>query len=229
MKHKLKKINRGIVLAVILVIVMTIYIIIDYSNFKKEIPMIKTTVTDYVDELSQFNIAPEKYQSTKCVYSDEDKNSRISEFNVFADKYWTNNDYNDEPWTTEKKEFKNLFASYIDDLEKGFITECSSDVENIIVKKDGPNSAVVVVKYKINYVGSNRVKIINNDDGYGYYDYDEEKVQTDALYKHIDEISSELNLYRTDDGWKVYNCWSYIINSNKKKLSDIEKSEGSEG
>ena len=227
MKHRLKKINRGIVLAVILIIGLTIYIICDYSKFKKETPLIEQTLTDYITEFSEATVTPEKYQKLNAVYSDEDSAALTNKLYGIIDNYWTINNYNNNDWGLTKSETKGEIDSFVKHKERGFIKEVSVDMNKFIVKKDGPNSALVIVSYNLSCIGNQDARMLFPNDHY-YYDEehfdDEPPKQTNALYKHTNEMHSEVKLYRTKDGWKIYDAWTYSNFTHSRKINDTENS-----
>ena len=61
-KTVLRKINRGIVLGVILLIGLVIFLVIDDQNFQRQQPEIQRMVEQYLQDVSEISIFPEQYQ-----------------------------------------------------------------------------------------------------------------------------------------------------------------------
>ena len=63
MKNVYKRINRGLVLAGVLLVGFVIYVISDTLQFKKTKPLLKDMAADYMQKLCELNVTPEKYRS----------------------------------------------------------------------------------------------------------------------------------------------------------------------
>ena len=58
MKRFLKKVNRGLVLAGLILIGFVIYIIFDMNSFKKNKPQIAQTLKEYISEIEDVAVTP---------------------------------------------------------------------------------------------------------------------------------------------------------------------------
>lgn len=210
MKNKLKRINRGLVLGGIIIVVMVFYIIIDARNFKSEKPQIEQTVSDFVTELAEFNVTPEKYRTDGIEYSTEDAEKRISEFEKFTDKYWTAGEpaLDDFGWASYMSTFRSSMKDVIDQVDRGYITSYSAQPSNVEISKDGPNAAIVTCEINTLYTCINNSIIISpmgNDDYYDDTPYEDEMLKVSRSFE------CTFNMERTSDGWKIISCECYTI------------------
>lgn len=213
MKRFIKRMNRGIVLAVILVVVMTVYIIVDLNHFKSEKPDIEKVVTDFVSGLDEFSQAPEEYRFNSATYEGSAKDDFVKSYNSYIDKFWATDDeedINSYNWAQRKSDMKSAVYDYIDSLRNFNPTKCSYEMNGCeSISKDGPNRAKVTGTFYVNVEGtSDSVYIAPDgtesfiwDDGTGNY--------KNKLMGINTEMYIELVLKRTSDGWKIVSVESY--------------------
>lgn len=227
MKLRLKKINRGLVLAAVLLIGLVIFIIVDNHNFKSEKPDIERTITDYVSELSALNITPEKYQASGKKYSSEDADKRISEFTEFADKYWITVDENPNSmvWYTYKNEFRGSMERILEDAEGSYITDCSAEVNDCKINKDGPNAALVQCTVRFIFTGTQSCAFIGAGGGDWSYSWSPEEQHSDNMMKCSVEQDCTIMMQRTSDGWKIGGVEWYDMSFSETPAADAENSE----
>lgn len=224
MKHRLKKINRGIVLAVILIIALVFYIINDYSNFKSEKGIIKQTITDFAEELYEFNVTPEKYQKLGYKFTDEEKIEYTDRFYELVDKYWCYNDKNTNYYYCTKSDYRNNIDSLLYHNDRGYITETETSLSNFTISKDGPNAAIVACTLKVVSVGTQDAATIEPT-GFSFYNdgyNNENKKIDDTLYKTVADYQCSFQLIRKDGKWKIYTSECWKESSDSKMLSSIE-------
>ncbi|MGN0580086.1 MAG: hypothetical protein ACI4JE_04365 [Ruminococcus sp.] len=219
MKLKIKKINRGLLLGAVLIIVMIFVIIADNRRFKKEKTDIEKTISDYASELSQWSVTPQKYQNSSVNYSPEDKQKLISGFSDFTDKYWTSAD--SMPlnfYGNEIGDFRNSIKELVNDEYEDYITDMSMSVRNIKVGQDGPNGAKVNCTIDIIVSGTSECAYISPGG------YDNVYNEGNGLYKSNIESECTFYLERVSGMWKITGCESYGWNSQSVLLSDGEES-----
>lgn len=222
MKHRLKKINRGLVLAAVLIVGLIIYIVFDSHNFKSEKPQIEQTVMNFVQALDEQNITPEKYRENGKRYSEEDAKKRTDDFTQFLDKYWISAESNNNgyDWAVYKSDLKGDMKELIDGAS-GYITDFNAEIRDCKISKDGPNAALAECTVKIVFVGTEDCAII----GAGGIDRNymwQESENGDKLVKVSLEQSCTFGLERTSDGWKITKNEWYDMNSLKTIVDDEE-------
>lgn len=194
MKKFLKKANRGLILGSFVLILLVIYIIIDYSSFSSEKPIIKTTLENYIsnfyDDLSQND-----YTELKKLVNDSwtPKPVVSSYYNYFHDKTYALNSLSDS---------NNSLGNY---------GEISYEIKKVSVKKSGPNMAYAQITFKAS-VENNNVKMALLDpfcsfDGYWYDKNDDD----DSNKNYVYDLGYEYELYlRKEDGeWKISQVSGY--------------------
>ena len=222
MKYRLKKINRGLVLAAVLLVGLVIYIVVDTHNFKSEKPQIEQTVMNFVQALGEQNITPEEYREKGKRYSEEDAKKRTDDFARFLDEYWISaeSDGNGYNWAVYKSDLKNDMKEIIDDTN-GYITDFNAEIRDCKISKDGPNAALADCTVKIVFVGLPDFAVI----GAGGIDYNyigQELESDEKLVKVSIEQSCSFGLERTSDGWKITKNEWYDMNSSRTIVDDEE-------
>ncbi len=230
MKSKLKKLNRGVILAVVLLVGLVIYIVADNQMFKSEKPEIEQLVSDYVGEIAEINVAPEEYQVAGKAYTKEDSENRIEDYTNIIDKYWTTVDESDNllTWYSYKAEVKNAMEYLLSSPDNGYITSCTADVTDCKINKDGPNSAVMTCTVRFIFTGTESCALIGS--GGIDYSYSYNDANLDNMRKCSVEQDCKFMLQRTSDGWKIGgNEWySYLANEMNIEAEENTEEEGSE-
>ena len=75
----LKKINKGLVLTIIVVLALVIYLVGVEAKRSAEKPNIEQTVKDYIELVDKFAIMPEEYQKIHTKIKNEDEEEKINE------------------------------------------------------------------------------------------------------------------------------------------------------
>lgn len=210
-KKRLKKANRGIILGIILIIGVVIFTVIDNANFKKEKPEIETVVENFITELGNKNVLPEKYRNFKGDIPEPEKEAMMSDFSKFIDEYWVFRNQTDGFRSSELK------SSYNDALNIAFesneyLSECTMEARNIKVRKAGPNCATAEFELYSLITSTEQSEIVTPtyNESLGWYtEYSEENYEP-KLSKYRLEGSYTLSLERTSDGWKIYMSDGYI-------------------
>jgi len=215
---KLKRVNRGIVLGLILIIVMTGYVIMGNIRFQKEKPLIKETIENYISDFDKLNITPEEFRSSgKNVYADF-KADYAERLKAVADRYWvTDTSYHhSDGWSVSKKQLCNMLSSS-DNYKGNYTTEYESSVSGFIILRDSEYTASVTCKVSSVYKGilasaDNMAKsryysdmlFLYSPQGNRIYQYDAH-VSEDTITAS-DDFYLTFTLKRTNDGWKILYC-----------------------
>lgn len=229
MKKFLRKVNRGLVLGGVLIIGTTIYIIADLKNFEKEKPAVEQRVTEYAQAVAKFNITPEKYREYNITIGTDDSQKISADWKAIMDEYWidlkaSTNDifyyYDDKSYLEECVNY------YIEDKQRGYVTDISIDLTDCKVKKDGPNAAVMSCIANIYYVGLENSGIFTPggyNNHYTYFDSDspiEPKLMQTTFSEEITFF-----IEKKSDDWKITKSETYgkmDVNVSKVQESDSE-------
>ena len=214
MKIFLKKINRGLILGAILIIIVAIYVIVDYSRFSSEKTIIKSNFEEYNKNFTEALIMEDLNYS-----KESDTYNNLSNI---INKYWCDKKITKDAWTiTYPRIFQELDDKFSDskisedinnkDLhyDNGYILDINYNVKEITIKKAGQNLA--------NVTGTIVYEIYSSDPGYfilpfstiytyDYYGYEDTNNQSIPTGKClVTEVEDEFNvyMYREDGTWKI--------------------------
>ncbi|NLJ31368.1 MAG: hypothetical protein GX424_07205 [Clostridiales bacterium] len=88
MRHFFKRVNRGILLGVILLIGLTVFIWQDETVFQKEIPSIESTTAAYMEGIGKINTSGKDFQKIGATMTKEQQKAKLTEFTDFINRYW---------------------------------------------------------------------------------------------------------------------------------------------
>ena len=83
----LRRINRGIVLAIVLVIGLSCYLVVDNIAFKEEREAIKQVIENYTKDMETFLLLPEQYREIGVAVPDSVIEDKTKENNILIKKY----------------------------------------------------------------------------------------------------------------------------------------------
>lgn len=230
MKQKLKRINRGIVLAVIILVVLTVYVAASAQSFKStERDRIEEFLTSYSQDILQCSVIP-----ADCIGT-EGQNQAMSDNAAKAkeiiEKSWIQSEalenYNCQVDMTTS--YYNLKSDYLLNTERngsgidssnaaGVITDASCKLKITKIKQNGPNGATVTADITYYLSGRSNPSFYGVGDVLVYYFYG----IGDVIDYYSDNLSSkpsklsyhdlELQLYKEDGEWKIagVDLWSGV-------------------
>lgn len=209
-KKQFKKTNRGLVLALVLIIGVAIFTIVDNINFKEEKSEIEQVVTNYINEMGNFAVTPEELIG-KGEISDEEFKPYQDKWNEYINKYWVYKKRNPDSlyWDTLMSDAKDIYSSlqYVSKTQQ--VISCSYDARNIQISKAGPNCATVsfILKIVAEYKDGAPILTPMYTESFGWMI---EEGEENKVFKTSAEGEYTLTLERTSDGWKIYKCDGYI-------------------
>lgn len=249
MQKFLKRVNRGLVLLILMLVVFVIYVIADTTSFKKNKPELKSIVDAYVTEIAANAVTPEQYRKdSKTTLPKEAMDSLNDASQKLIDKYWKSAPENDFSYLygfskdEVASEWKHQPTSDINwHTDNGYVTKWAPYLNDssVSIKKSGSNVATVTLSYNIviSYVGNPLVLFPTgafdaaNMGGY-YYVVDGSGNMNSNVSDTETTVSLDTDLSFTlskEDGeWKIiyadYHGWS----SETVSGDDTEQSEGGE-
>jgi len=157
-KRLLRSVNRGIVLAVVLLIGLSCYLVYDSFAFKKEKEYIISTVLNYAIESEKMSILPQSEIKAGEKPSDTAVKQKIEENKEIIAKYMTDSA---NPWggSAQKYTASENESLFLDNSGScSYLTDCNFEVNVTKLKKVGPDIAKgkISVKSTIKTIGNPR-------------------------------------------------------------------------
>lgn len=222
MKKFLKKTNRGIILSAICLVILVIYVSVDYITFSTQKDTIRQTTENYINDVLKTNSESVDLNKHRELITD------------ILNNYWTDKHYSSSGSTISG--MKATLDSTLDADNSLFdIKDASGSVQSIKISKAGPKIASANIKYTVDIVGKETSTVFtpgtictlsdyNND----YYDdgsedsQDSNNASTNDYYKV--NCTCEGTIYYTYESgkWKISTWDSYVTDSNCTKLDDKE-------
>lgn len=212
-KKFLRSANRGVIVGLVLVIILTIYIIVDNFIFQNEKLDIKVVVSDYIQDYSALLKDSDEVIKTG-VWTKELANKEKQEYIDLANKYFTDQFYKDTG--VDYVDYTNLenVSTYLDsayDMDsltgKGTITDCSFSTDHYSINKYGPNGAIVSFEYEayITTTGIPNIVGPNLQSTYEIGEYDENgtEVSHKGTYSYKIHQNISIQLLRENGAWKL--------------------------
>lgn len=222
-KKKLKKVNRGLVLALALIVVLIIYIIVTDIRFKKSTQKIGDHASQFLNDYLK---ATES--DIDGVWTAKDKENKLNEIESVVDKYWTTGTLgvpSEYDFFTGLNTFKGFYSDCYEGNYAGNVKNTNVSVNNAKISKYGNKGAVysaeVTVKMSApKYQSFPGISYQSTVVEYSWDDYD-------SFYKEYDQIYKDkgLILCETVDLTVKYSVsFRYIYADGEWKIcqSDIE-------
>lgn len=217
---KLKNMNRGIALGLVLAIGTGIYVAVENAQFKNSQSDIENVVNEYCAALVKSNVGNIK----------EKQNS----WNDLVNNYFV--DYNNEyDYSIHKSQLLSNISSFTSEfvtddesfLSKDCVTSADYEVSDITIKKSGNTGATVTFSCSVYYEYSG-VPLCLDFNGIGSLDngYYENENNSDKSYKGTREYSGcSLLLMKEADGWKIAsmsNNYGYMDNMQEDSTASVD-------
>lgn len=142
-----KQMNRGIVVAGILIIGITIYTVVDNAIFRKEAPSIEKEFRDYAKEFTEANMDSEAFIESGAHWDEKQLEEKEKSVSNLLDQYWTQKKYNtgiNGGGNTKDSLLLEIISSQKDKFGRdSYIKQASTNISKVKVKKNGPNGAML--------------------------------------------------------------------------------------
>lgn len=238
-----KRINRGIVLGIIVILGFVIYVVADTSAFKKNKPNLEQAAENYFEAVSNVAVTPESDRDTKKNDMTEEGKKRLSEeFDKMLDDYWTDSstDVVSQYYYIDMDSMKSSIDYLLNndseiDKASGYVTDWVYKLSNIKVVKAGPDVAVVSYDFDVTakIVGHNPLVICSSEAtgaSQMSFTYDNTgKAVTEEYESDVNKLKSynitgneSMKLKKVDGEWKICGISRNNFNSN---ISDAEGAE----
>lgn len=149
MRSFMRRVNRGLLLGLIIFVIFVVYICIDYHNFNSEKDTIHDTVNDYLKEYETVLTDSGKQIGDDKKWSETEIATVKHHFQTFIKKYWSDEVSSSVRGTYKKDALSDISNAYSvdnlcnDELYPGYITSMSSDIKISSIKNMGLNTQYV--------------------------------------------------------------------------------------
>ncbi|MCL2754111.1 MAG: hypothetical protein FWD35_00140 [Oscillospiraceae bacterium] len=158
MLNKLKRFNRGVILAIIAAIGLTGFIIVDEVTFRTNVPAIQARVTDYYEAFAQMAVSPiADINAQGNNLTEAGQTAFAARYSALINEYVSNasRELTDTygigsyRWTRDKDELLSFANDFVQNND-GVITNYDYTVRSIVVRKQGPGLAAIDSEYNLN-------------------------------------------------------------------------------
>jgi len=215
MKSFLKKMNRGVALAVILLIGLIIFFIIDSVTFAKEEPALKDLLEELLDDCVKINLLPEEYRKPGAEIPDGVVEAKTQEFKDFVEKYFT--------------EYKRVNSPYYYSTRAGLLTRAEfmfesnnssgyfiKDIEYSLVSISGiqkQSTNAVRISFKVNMKVSASYNaqyiFLTSIQSHGFDRYSDNNQARDEIKSESMEYDFTFILFKINGKWKIAESQDY--------------------
>jgi len=210
MKHFFKRVNRGIVLGVVLLIGLAVFIWQDEVGFQKETTAIEHTATSYMEAMGKVNTFDTDFQKIGATMTTAQQTDKLQEITKIIDQYWAESDsQNGMSKSSVLVDLKDMVTQ--NSKGKGYIQKFSAKLEGTpTVKKTGPSSASATTSYTVvlEYAGSPRAFLGGYSESMSNFSGGGKEPSTDttaiATRKRLTiNIQTNYELERIGGTWKI--------------------------
>ena len=203
MKKFLKKTNRGIILSAICLVILVIYVSVDYITFSTQKDTIRQTTENYINDVLKTNSESVDLNKHRELITD------------ILNNYWTDKHYSSSGSTISG--MKATLDSTLDADNSLFdIKDASGSVQSVKISKAGPKIASANIKYTVDIVGKETSTVFTPGTICTLSDYNNDYYKVNC--------TCEGTIYYTYESgkWKISTWDSYVTDSNCTKLDDKE-------
>ena len=215
-KKIIRQINRGVVLAVALIIGLVLYLLIDSYKFNSEKADIKSMVAAYAEEAESFNVFPEKFSKNLEKIPSEVLTDKKKENLAVIDRYLADSNITYYGTSANQLAIGGLDSSFKSNNEEGaFVLDCQFAILRVeSLKKKGPDIAAadITVRTTLKTIGNPYylnlfLETIANTDDMNYKDYEGNKnyyeTDTEEHYYTSENTFTGVLFQKIDGKWKI--------------------------
>lgn len=218
LKKLWKQANRGVILAIVLIIVMTCYVMIDKMIFNSEKQLIQETFEQYMDDYIKALPTDKDFVAGGAVWTDAAQKKEIEKLQTVINTYWTSTNYVTalQMYRMNSKSdiLSNIQVAYSNPKETvGYVKASEYNVKEIKISKNGPNGAILSCKLrvKIDTIGTSNYIDLEGDihQSTMYYPMSAEIKKPDTLALTAEtEYNYNIELLRVNGEWKLAKVYS---------------------
>ena len=199
MKKFFKHANRGVILAIVAVLCVTVYVLVDNARFKEAKPEIEQAVRQYMEEIKTVNLAAPQ--------------ERIARTQELLEKYWTESQDNGYYFGYTKEDVRNYLAYReryaANDPELVDYTEVLKDIS---ISQNGPKGAKIKAGYSVSLEMSREdllypVYGLSGEDG-SFVSSQPSGNGTNVVQNF--DYTVEISMYQDGGQWKIGDMVAYM-------------------
>lgn len=201
MKRWYKKVNRGLVLAVILFIGLVSYITVGTIQFNQQKESAKELIENYMEAVMKFAA---------------DKTASNIQVEQLMGTYWEKKEMRLQDGGLDKEEFQIQMDQFLEEKNEN-LEQLSGIMTDYQISKYGTKGALCKIEYNYDFTLSGEtvvilptgIEVISEDL------WTEYGLETDQKAKRNEQLSANIYLTLTDDGWKIVRITinNYIVNN----------------
>jgi len=205
MKKIWKKMNRGVALAIILLVGLIIFFIIDNAVFAQEKPMLNEWLEEFLEETAKVNLLPEQYRVPGAEIPDDVIEAKTKEAKDFVDKYFT--EYKSQYVSNSRKQQIIWLTDVMHEENRrmgNVIEDISFSLVNISgIQKQATNA--VRISFTVNMIisASPSIRFLNLTQPVRGFSYTHNSFTDEEIQNMSSEFSMNITLFKINGEWKI--------------------------
>ena len=189
MKRWYKKVNRGLVLAMILIVGLVSYITVGTIQFNQQKESAKELIENYMEAVMKFAV---------------DKRASNIQAEQLMGTYWEKKEMRLQDGGMDKEVFQMQMNQFLEE-KNGNLEQLSGIMTDYQINKYGTNGALCKIEYNYDFTLSGETVVIlpTGIEVISKEVWTEYGLETDQKAKRNEQLSANVYLTLTDDGWKI--------------------------
>ena len=201
MKRWYKKVNRGLILAGILLIGFISYITVGTIQFNQQKESAKELIENYMEAVMKFAV---------------DKRASNIQAEQLMGTYWEKKEMRLQDGGMDKEVFQMQMDQFLEEKNEN-LEQLSGIMTDYQINKYGTNGALCKIEYNYDFTLSGETVVIlpTGIEVISKEVWTEYGLETDQKAKRNEQLSANVYLTLTDDGWKIVRITidRYMVNN----------------
>lgn len=201
MKRWYKKVNRGLVLAMILIVGLVSYITVGTIQFNQQKESAKELIENYMEAVMKFAV---------------DKRASNIQAEQLMGTYWEKKEMRLQDGGIDKEVFQMQMNQFLEEKNEN-LEQLSGIMTDYQINKYGTNGALCKIEYNYDFTLSGETVVIlpTGIEVISKEVWTEYGLETDQKAKRNEQLSANVYLTLTDDGWKIVRITidRYMVNN----------------
>ncbi|HIR88657.1 MAG TPA: hypothetical protein IAC96_06875 [Candidatus Fimimorpha faecalis] len=201
MKRWYKKVNRGLVLAMILIVGLVSYITVGTIQFNQQKESAKELIENYMEAVMKFAV---------------DKRASNIQAEQLMGTYWEKKEMRLQDGGMDKEVFQMQMDQFLEEKNEN-LEQLSGIMTDYQINKYGTNGALCKIEYNYDFTLSGETVVIlpTGIEVISKEVWTEYGLETDQKAKRNEQLSANVYLTLTDDGWKIVRITidRYMVNN----------------
>ena len=201
MKRWYKKVNRGLVVAMILIVGLVSYITVGTLQFNQQKESAKELIENYMEAVMKFVV---------------DKRASNIQAEQLMGTYWEKKEMRLQDGGMDKEVFQMQMDQFLEEKNEN-LEQLSGIMTDYQINKYGTNGALCKIEYNYDFTLSGETVVIlpTGIEVISKEVWTEYGLETDQKAKRNEQLSANVYLTLTDDGWKIVRITidRYMVNN----------------